>query len=370
MSRNYGDIKIIGNLNSVFYSIDKVAPTNATVLIGGESGTGKEMVAKAIYNVSLRADKPLVVVNCGAMHESLLESTLYGHVKGAFTGAVNNRIGKFQQADGGTIFLDEIGEMSPTLQVKLLRVLQEGEYEPLGSENVNTTDVRVIAATNADLEKMIEEKKFREDLFYRLNVFPINTPPLRDRKEEDLYELTAHFVEKYMIKDIKNAKDKNIKVYFDKDALKEDGESINILVTSGFMSALKNYDWPGNIRELENAIEHAVILSNHNRIDIRDLKSNIREYSNVDINNSKSNKGETKPDSSYMYNGYTLKELEKEHILRTIKNNKYVIKAAAKQLGIDSTSTIYRKLKEWGMSDEKIERVEEINQFLQNKKLQ
>lgn len=234
-------ICIIGNsplMQETYKTIGKVAESSATVLIRGESGTGKELVARAIYQNSLRKDKPFLAVNCAAIPESLLESELFGHEKGAFTGAINKRIGKFQQCNGGTIFLDEIGDMSLSTQTKILRVLQEQTFQPVGSERTVKVDVRVIASTNKGLEKAIEKGGFREDLYYRLKVVTICMPPLRQRKE-DIPLLVDYFLQKF------NAEfNKNIKK-----------------VSAELMSRLESYEWPGNVRELENAIQTAVVMS-------------------------------------------------------------------------------------------------------------
>jgi transcriptional regulator with GAF, ATPase, and Fis domain len=220
-----------------------VAKTKSTVLITGETGTGKEMVARAIHFHSSQRENPLVKVNCAALPENLLESELFGHVRGAFTGALNNKKGKFALADGGSIFLDEIGTMAPPLQSKLLRVLQEREFEPLGSERSHRVDVRVIAATNRDLRQMVSAGQFQEDLYYRLNVIPIHMPPLRERRE-DIPLLVDHFVRKHA---------------------QRAGKRIDGL-EPGVLEALQAADWPGNVRELENTIERAVVLSVGSRV--------------------------------------------------------------------------------------------------------
>ncbi len=224
-------------MNQVYELIERVSETDSTVLIQGESGTGKEIVAKTIHFNSVRRDKPLIPINCGAIPEALLESELFGHEKGAFTGASSSRAGRFELAHGGTLFLDEIGEMPLSLQVKLLRVLQEQNFERIGGVKSIQVDVRIIAATNQDLEKSIEEKTFREDLYYRLNVIPLNVPPLRKRKD-DIPLLVEHFIEKFNTK-------KNKKV-----------EGID----AGALKLLLNYYWPGNIRELENLVERMMVL--------------------------------------------------------------------------------------------------------------
>jgi two-component system NtrC family response regulator len=235
---HYGIIGRSRVMAEIIDRAERVAETKSTVLITGETGTGKELVARAIHNRSAQRDMPLIRVNCAAIPESLLESELFGHVRGAFTGAATTKKGKFALADGGTIFLDEIGTMSPALQSKLLRVLQEREFEPLGSERTEKIDVRVIAATNRDLRQMVADGKFQEDLFYRLNVIPIELPPLRDRRD-DIPALVEHFVRKHA---------------------QRTGRRVE-RIDDGVLPALQQYDWPGNVRELENTIERAVVLS-------------------------------------------------------------------------------------------------------------
>ena len=232
-----GERSIVGNsrkMQEVYKMIGQVAESDATVLIRGDSGSGKGLVARAIYHHSLRKDKPFLSVNCAAIPEALLESELFGYERGAFTGADKRRIGKFEQASGGTIFLDEIGDMSLASQAKILRVLQEGEFERLGSNQTQKVDVRIIAATNKALEQLIREGRFREDLYYRLKIITIDTPPLRDRKE-DIPELVKYFIEQ-----------------------KAPGKG---LIAEQAMGKFMNYHWPGNVRELENTIQRALILS-------------------------------------------------------------------------------------------------------------
>ena len=260
LKRKYSFENIVGNhpkMVEVFKLIEKVAATDSTVLITGESGTGKELVARAIHYNSLRRDKCLVPVNCAAIPETLLESELFGHVKGAFTGAITNRIGRFEAANGGTIFLDEIAEMSPNLQVKLLRVLQESEFEPVGSTRRVKVDVRIIAATNQNLEELVQKGKFREDLYYRLNVIPIHIPPLRERKS-DIPLLVAHFMNQFA------------HAYNGGKPKKISREAMDLLM---------RYDWPGNVRELENLIERLVILVDSDEITPDDLPDRIRNSS-------------------------------------------------------------------------------------------
>ncbi len=246
---------ILGNSESIqkiFDLIETVADTDSTVLILGESGTGKELVAKGLHFNSYRRDKPFVPINCGAIPEDLLESELFGHVKGAFTSAISSRQGRFEVARGGTIFLDEIGDMSPKLQVKILRVLQEREFEPVGATKTKKADVRIIAATNKDLEEAVREGSFREDLFYRLNVIPIQLPSLKERSD-DICILVEHFIKKFN---------------------REKGKKLQGL-SPEVMKALTNYSWPGNVRELENLIERFVILKREGLVGMQDLPEKI-----------------------------------------------------------------------------------------------
>ncbi|RMG02228.1 MAG: sigma-54-dependent Fis family transcriptional regulator, partial [Acidobacteria bacterium] len=251
LNKRYSFSEIIGtseSLQSVFRLVEKIAATNSTVLIQGESGTGKELIARAIHHNSLRADKPFIAVNCGALPETLLESELFGYVRGAFTDAKSDRKGLFRSAEGGTIFLDEVSEMPPSLQVKLLRALQEHEVTPVGSNIPIKFDARIIAATNKNLEDEVKSGRFREDLFYRLSVIEINLPPLRERKE-DIPLLVRHFIKK--ISKQQGVPEKKI--------------------PRDVMLALTAYNWPGNVRELENAIERAFILSQSEQIELECL---------------------------------------------------------------------------------------------------
>jgi DNA-binding NtrC family response regulator len=253
----YGIKNLIGvsePMKEIYSLIQKVADTDSTVLILGESGTGKELVARAIHYNSRRADRPLIPVNCGAIPEELLESELFGHVKGAFTGAVATRPGRFEMADGGTIFLDEIGDMSPRLQVKLLRVLQERKFEPVGSTRTREVDVRIITATNKNLERAVRENHFREDLFYRLNVIPIRIPPLRERPS-DIALLVDHFLTLFS-KENQRSKPK---------------------IRDEVMEIFLKYSWPGNVRELENLMERLVILKREGEIARKDLPERFGE---------------------------------------------------------------------------------------------
>jgi transcriptional regulator with GAF, ATPase, and Fis domain len=282
-------------MQEIYKQISKVAPTNSTVLIRGESGTGKELVARSIHQNSLRADKPFVVVNCTSLTESLLESELFGHEKGAFTGAINQKKGKLEIADGGSVFLDEIGELSPALQSKLLRVLQEREFDRVGGTRPIKIDVRFIAATNKDLEQAIVENNFRSDLFYRLNVITINLPPLRERRE-DIPLLATHFAKKHS----KQSKKKPIGI---------SGEA---------RSYLRNYDWPGNVRELENVIERAIVLTTNDAIFPEDLPETLleKDFSEAPKYHQK------------------VKELKKELLLKAFEEAAGNYSEAARLLGI------------------------------------
>jgi transcriptional regulator with GAF, ATPase, and Fis domain len=241
-------------MGRVFSFIEAAAASDATIVIQGESGTGKELVARAIHSLGQRREKPMVTVNCSALPESLLESELFGHVRGAFTGAGKDRKGRFEEADGGTLFLDEIGEITPYIQVKLLRVLQQKEIERVGESLQRKIDIRIIAATNQDLKSMVDAGKFREDLYYRLKVFPILLPPLRSRRE-DIPLLVSHFVDR--------------------------GNALTPGRVTGVsrqaLDVMMDYPWPGNVRELANAIEHAFVLCSGREIDLLDLPAEIRQ---------------------------------------------------------------------------------------------
>ncbi|RLC05145.1 MAG: diguanylate cyclase [Deltaproteobacteria bacterium] len=253
-------------MQNVFDAIRAAANSHATVLIQGESGTGKELVAGAIHYSSNNTSSPMITVNCSALSETLLESELFGHVKGAFTGAHKDRKGRFEEADGGTVFLDEIGELTPYMQVKLLRVLQEREIERVGDSKKRKIDIRIIAATHKNLYELTQQGKFREDLFYRLKVFPIHVPPLKKRRE-DIPILVSHFIKK---------------------GNKRENKSIESLDSQG-MKRLMEHTWPGNIRELENAIEHAFVICNSKQIELKDLPIEIRENQWSLENNSQVN---------------------------------------------------------------------------------
>jgi two-component system NtrC family response regulator len=285
----------------------RVAPTETTVLILGESGTGKELIARAIHGRSPRAHGPFVAVNCAAIPETLLESELFGHVKGAFTGAIRDRVGKFEAAEGGTVFLDEIGEMRPDLQVKILRVLEERMLERVGDNKLIRVDVRVLAATNKDLSKAIQAGEFREDLYYRLNVVPLQIPPLRERRE-DIRPLAQHF-------------------------LKRLGASPRLTIAPEAFRALESYDWPGNVRELENALERAMIFHRGDLISLSDLPETIRA--------PKAKEAAPLP-VSLPEAGLSLEEVEKELILRALQKHDWNQSRAARYLGITRHTLLYR----------------------------
>ena len=314
LNRQYTFSEIVGtsdSLQQIFTLVQKVAGTNANVLIQGESGTGKELVARAVHLNSTRSSEPFLAVNCGALPESLLESELFGHTKGAFTGAVNEKKGLFRSASGGTLFLDEIGEMPLALQVKLLRALQEHEVTPVGASTAVKFDARIIAATNRNLEEEVKENRFREDLFYRLNVIEMSVPPLRERIE-DIPLLAKHFV-------AKSARNQN---------------SSEKSISADAMAALANYGWPGNVRELENAIERAFILSG-DEIDVESLPQKVlkgagRSFKTRDIERFRP----------------TLEEMERRYLIEILGSVGEDKAKAANILGID-LSTLYRKLKRY-----------------------
>jgi two-component system response regulator HydG len=289
-----------------------VAPSDATVLISGESGTGKELVAGAVHHNSLRNKAPFIKVNCAALHENLLESELFGHEKGAFTGAAEQRKGRFELADKGTLLLDEIGDMSPTTQAKILRVLQEGEFERLGGTQTIKVDVRLIAATHQHLKQMVDEGRFRQDLYYRLSVVPLHLPPLRERPM-DIPALAEHFLKRYAEKNRKDIRS------FRTEALE----------------ALMAYAWPGNIRELENAIERAVVLSLDEQIALPQLPVQVRQHYANDA-----------PRPFAVRPGTTLKNMEKELILSTLRQTDNNRTRTAEILGV-TRQTLHNKLRDY-----------------------
>ncbi|MDI6802830.1 MAG: sigma-54 dependent transcriptional regulator [Bacteroidota bacterium] len=308
--------EMIGNslqIKKVFTLVEQVANTESTVLIQGESGTGKELIARAIHRKSKRAENAFIKVNCGALNENLLESELFGHEKGAFTGAIRLKKGRFELANKGTLFLDEVGDISQAMQVKLLRVLQEGEFERVGGESTLKTDVRIIAATNRDLQKLIREEKFREDLYYRLSIIPINIPPLRERRE-DIPLLVDYFLKKQA--GINCQKEKQIEI----DGLK----------------LLVDYLWPGNIRELENLIERLTVITIGDKIESNLISSHLNQGLNVNTS----------------YNNLPLERavesLEKNLIVQALKKANGVKNKAAKYLGIP-TSVLYYKMEKYDL---------------------
>ena len=305
--------QIIGNspaLESVLEQVEQVAPTDSTVLIQGETGTGKELIARAVHNLSARCGRPFIKLNCAAIPFDLLESELFGHERGAFTGAIAQKVGRFELADKGTLFLDEVGDIPPGLQPKLLRVLQEQQFERLGSTRTHQVDVRLVAATNRNLIDMVKRNEFRSDLYYRLNVFPIPLPPLRERRE-DIPALVQHFVEMHarrMGKQIEN-------------------------IPAETMSALTSHEWPGNIRELQNFIERSVILSAG-----AVLRPPLAELKRC-------------PEVQSM-GAITLEEAERDHIRKTLEQTRWVVagpNGAAARLGI-KRSTLYFRMQKLGIS--------------------
>ena len=308
-SRN-GFEGIVGSsttLGEVLDQVEQVAATDSTVLIEGETGTGKELIAQAIHMRSTRRDRPFVKLNCAAIPLGLLESELFGHEKGAFTGAVARRMGRFEAANGGTLFLDEVGDIPLELQAKLLRVLQEQEFERLGSTFTHKVNVRVVAATNQDLASLVAAKQFRMDLYYRLNVFPIAIPPLRNRLE-DIPMLVAHFVQRYAERMARRIE----------------------MIASDAMDALTRYPWPGNIRELQNFIERAVILTNSDVLQLPPLPSG----------------------AALSTDPVTLEEAERHHILNALRESNWVVggaTGAAARLGVKRT-TLISKMRRRGVS--------------------
>jgi transcriptional regulator with PAS, ATPase and Fis domain len=312
----YSFENMVGKNNSmleIYRLIPKIAKTNSTVLIEGESGTGKELIAHSIHQFSLREDKPFIRVNCAALAEGLLESELFGHVKGAFTGALTHKLGRFELADGGTLFLDEIGEISPSTQVKLLRVVQDGEIEKVGDSRRIKVDVRLIAATNKNLLEAIKTKEFRQDLYYRLRVVPISLPPLRDRKD-DIPLLVDHFVHRFN---------------------REMGRKVN-QVSPKAMVILKAYDFPGNIRELQNIIEHAMVFCSGDMLEAGHLQKDIQPTGRDII-------------GQVIEKEDPLQAMERELILNALGQTGWNYKKTAEKLRMSRT-TLWRKMKEYTLS--------------------
>lgn len=324
IERKLGEVhrfdNIIGKshaMQQVFSAVRAAAASEATVLIQGESGTGKELVAGAIHYNSDRVTRPLITVNCSALSETLLESELFGHVKGAYTGAVKDRAGRFEEADGGTIFLDEIGEISPYIQVKLLRALQEKEVERVGESRRRKVDIRIVTATNRNLFDLIRTGKFREDLYYRLKVFPIFVPPLRDRKE-DIPLLASHFIQSQN---------------------RKTGKSIKGL-TKAAMQILMDYNWPGNVRELENAVEHAFVLCNAEDIDTFDLPVEIRKTQF----NPPPYQQSLQPGSRSRPAG----EMSREMLLNLLEESDWNKAEVARRIGVSRTA-VWKYMKKWNI---------------------
>lgn len=310
LGRRYEYDNIIGRseaMQEIFATVERVAPTRATVLLAGESGVGKDLIARAIHFRSPRKERPLVKINCTAIPENLMESELFGYEKGAFTGAVTSKPGKFEQADTGTVFLDEIGDVPGPIQVKLLRILQEREFERLGSNVTRHTDVRVIAATNQDLRAALEQGTFREDLYYRLNVVPLNIPPLRDRKQ-DIPFLVNHFLQKLA---------------------PESGSEVES-VTDAAMTKLMAYHWPGNVRELENVIERSLVLCRGKQLDAGDIRL------------ESAPRPRAASDQHFLPEGMTLDQYEQELIREALRRADGNKSQAARLLGLTRNALRYR----------------------------
>jgi len=320
LQQTYDFTNMVGKtekIQELFRLVKDVAATNTTVLIEGESGVGKELIANAIHYNSPRVKRPFVKINCGVLAESLLESELFGHVRGAFTGAIKDKIGRFEMANGGTLFLDEIGDISLNMQLKLLRVLQEGEFERVGGTETLKVDVRIVAATNKDLKKSIKEGTFRQDLYYRLNVIPIEVPPLRERVEDIKY-LVNHFIEKYN------------RVY---------GKQIREIEPRA-MEIIEQYDYPGNIRELENLVERVIVLDKNGKIQTADLPENIRQASGEEI------KEIVDFDKGL---GPLVDDYEHQLILQALEKNNFNKLQTAKMLNMNR-GTLMSKLKKYGIN--------------------
>jgi two-component system NtrC family response regulator len=324
LDQKYGFENILGRSEALLYVLDqtaRAAQTDATVLIHGETGTGKELLAKAIHFNSTRKDRPFVTINCGAIPRELLESELFGHVKGAFTGAVADKKGKVEIADRGTVFLDEIGEMPLELQVKLLRLIQQGELAKVGATATITVNVRIVAATHRDLKAMIEDGTFREDLYYRLSVIPLDLPPLRER-EEDITQLALHFFQ--------NIKQKHVRP--------------NLILPASLFPYFSSYRWPGNVRELENVIERIVVMARSNEITLGDLPEPLRRQ---------------QPALDFLplelpHTGISIEGIEKELILRALRKFDWNQTHAAQFLDLSRKALIYR-MEKFGLRKEQQE---------------
>lgn len=331
MTRSVKRDAIIGRselMENVFALVDRVAPARSTVLITGESGTGKELVAKSIHESSLRADKPFVAVNCSNIPSDLLESELFGHTKGAFTGAVAVKKGLFEVADGGSIFLDEIGDLRPETQVRLLRVIQEREFTPIGETKTTKVDVRIIAATNVDLKEAVKNGTFREDLYYRLSVVPLELPALRERRE-DILPLTKHFIRKYN---------------------EENGRTISENIAPEVLSLLENYYYPGNVRELENIIERAVVIAPTDEITVECLRAEVQNphLAREMMRDSEGFSGDI--DLSRGVNFYDeVRKFEMDLIRRALEQTSGHQSRAARLLGLNAT-TLNSKIKTYNIN--------------------
>ena len=306
-------------MQEVFRAIKMAAASDATILILGESGTGKELIAGAIHFNSTRKNNALVAVNCSALPENLLESELFGHIKGAYTGAIQPRTGRFEEADGGTVFLDEIGELSPFIQIKLLRVLQEREIERIGESKRRKVNIRIVTATHRDLRALVASGQFREDLYYRLNVFPIRVPPLRERKE-DIPLLTSHFIKRFNRRTGKGIVDGSREV----------------------MRIFMDHRWPGNVRELENAIEHAFVLCNRDRIEREDLPEHLREGTTPDVQEQAS------VQSVPSVAGRRRARVSKERLLELLADSGWNKAEVARALGVSHTA-VWKYMKKWNI---------------------
>ncbi|MBF0107701.1 MAG: sigma-54-dependent Fis family transcriptional regulator [Magnetococcales bacterium] len=327
----YGIIGKSPRMQKLYKLIEKVASSQSTVLIHGESGTGKELIARALHDLSPRADQPFIPVNCGAIPEDLLESELFGHVKGAFTGAANNRMGRFELANGGSLFLDEIGDMSPKLQVKMLRVLQEKMVDPVGATKPIRVDVRVITATHKNLEMEVAQSRFREDLFYRLNVVPINVPPLRDRIV-DIPLLVEHFLKKC------------------------DSPIVENFISEEIMELLKIYPWPGNVRELENLIERLTILAD-GQVKPEDLPEKMFNGSIAEAPDDEDGEPPVMPITNFVHNPIVtsgidfnteVANFENNLILSALNSTGWNKNKAARLLNLNRT-TLVEKIKKKGL---------------------
>ena len=340
LSERFGLENLVGHdyrMQKVYELIEAVAPSKTTVVINGESGTGKTMVARAIHTLSTRSAGPFITFSCGAIPETLLESELFGHMKGAFTGAVADKAGRILSADGGTLFIDEINSATPALQLKLLRVLQEKQFEPVGSSQTVSVDVRFVLATNQSLKELVDSGAFREDLYYRINVVNVHLPPLRDRIG-DMHMLTEHFIQRYA---------------------KEAAKTITG-VTDGALEALHRYQWPGNVRELENAVERAVVLSRRPVLDVSDLPETVR---GVNGRSEPLPGGSDAPRNGgglhvpALEGGWTpmplaqaMLEPERQIIMAALEANNWNRQATAGQLNINRT-TLYKKIKQYKLDE-------------------